>query len=120
MQSLCIPCSNERARAWREAHPYYSAQRASTGYFREGSVRWKRLWDRYGITEEEFHSLEVRQNDSCAICHKAARLVVDHDHSTGRVRGLLCTKCNTALHYVEDEEWIRIARSYLGMKESRD
>ncbi|PYQ17504.1 MAG: hypothetical protein DMF80_00495 [Acidobacteria bacterium] len=48
----------------------------------------------------------VDQKERCAICRKACgtgrRLAVDHDHQTGRVRGLLCFRCNTALARYEE------------------
>jgi hypothetical protein len=48
----------------------------------------------------------ARQNEQCAICHRQCgtgrRLAVDHDHQTGRIRGLLCFRCNTALARYEE------------------
>jgi len=53
---------------------------------------------RYGITTQEYADLLVKQHGGCAICGdnnaKGDKLVVDHDHETGIVRGLLCIKCN--------------------------
>lgn len=57
----------------------------------------------YGITLDDFNIILVSQNGVCAICQKPEtskrtnRLSVDHNHKTGKIRGLLCTKCNTAL-----------------------
>lgn len=61
----------------------------------------------YGITLEEYNRLSIRQNGVCAVCGtfqptKAhSRLCVDHDHDTGKVRGLLCSKCNIGLGIYE-------------------
>jgi hypothetical protein len=52
---------------------------------------------RYGITPEQYQKMLDRQGGICAICGrppKTLRLSVDHDHRTGRVRGLLCYQCN--------------------------
>ena len=68
----------------------------------------------YGITIDEYNSLLKKQNYRCAICggegflmdssrHKI-KLVVDHDHKTGAVRGLLCHNCNRALGLFHDAE----------------
>jgi len=64
------------------------------------------LVKRYGVTKEDYYKLLEEQNNVCAICHKAdisgRKLSVDHCHSTGEVRGLLCSKCNTALGLLGD------------------
>lgn len=112
VQCRCRPCANAKAAQWRAEHPFYSAQRAAAGAW-TGEVRWRRIEQRYGLTKEQFHALEAAQDHRCAICGKDARLVVDHCHKTGRVRGLLCTRCNTALHHLESTGWIESAQSYL-------
>jgi len=51
----------------------------------------------YGLTSEQYDALLERQGGRCAICRakpKSIRLAVDHDHGTGEVRGLLCSRCN--------------------------
>ena len=61
------------------------------------------LW-RYGISLEEFKTMEAIQGGVCAICHQLSlsRLHVDHDHVSGRIRGLLCHQCNVMLGYAKD------------------
>lgn len=52
---------------------------------------------KFGITPEQYDRMLADQNGVCAICErppKNRRLAVDHDHDTGRVRGLLCWWCN--------------------------
>lgn len=66
----------------------------------------------YGITIEEYEELVKKQNGVCAACfspeiHKANHtdvitLAVDHDHDSGKTRGLLCMKCNRALGLLDD------------------
>lgn len=56
-------------------------------------IRFKR----YGITQQDYENLLLKQNGICAICKLSTILVVDHDHQTLRVRGLLCSPCNSAL-----------------------
>ena len=61
------------------------------------------LGRKYGITLEEYAHLENNQNHSCATCGSSdTRLVLDHCHDTGKVRGLLCDPCNLALGKVKD------------------
>lgn len=61
----------------------------------------------YGITLEEYNRLFAEQNGRCAICgisqlELTKRLCVDHDHETGKVRGLICNMCNGGLGYFKD------------------
>src|SRR3977135_2015219 len=53
---------------------------------------------RYGLSLADYRALQQRQGNACAICRKLTRaLCIDHCHVTGRVRGLLCRSCNSAL-----------------------
>lgn len=60
---------------------------------------------RYGITRDVFEYMYQRQGRGCAICGRPRsgkrHLCVDHDHKTGRVRGLLCARCNSFLGWLE-------------------
>ncbi len=59
----------------------------------------------FGITVEQYEEMVNGQGGECRICHKTPkekqRLHIDHDHETGRIRGLLCFNCNTALGWYE-------------------
>lgn len=73
---------------------------------------------KYKITIDEFEEKLEQQNGVCEICKKENinkdRLSVDHDHTTGKIRGLLCYKCNRALGYFnEDKELFLQAIKYL-------
>lgn len=68
--------------------------------------RNSQLRRRYGISLWHYHQILDHQSGVCAICqspplpHRA--LVVDHDHTTGAVRALLCDRCNRTLGYLRD------------------
>jgi hypothetical protein len=81
-----------------------------------------KLKARYGITVEEYWEMHSSQEGLCAICDQPekrklrgnlALLVVDHCHSTGKVRGLLCFHCNKTLGHLENADWIDKAFGYL-------
>jgi hypothetical protein len=76
----------------------------------------------YGIDTAAIAALLVKQGGKCGICEmefgsarKGTKPHVDHDHNTGRVRGLLCQKCNLALAVVEKVGFIDRAYKYLGV-----
>jgi hypothetical protein len=68
------------------------------------------LRNSYGITLEQYQQMVNQQNNLCLGCGRpprgnhvnARRLNVDHDHKTGKVRGLLCSECNRALGLVDE------------------
>jgi hypothetical protein len=61
------------------------------------------LKTKYKIDINEYNKLLIQQNNKCIICSKEVKnLVVDHCHSTLKVRGLLCNNCNTGLGMFED------------------
>ena len=77
----------------------------------------------YGMTHELYEKIEEGQKSKCKICGGEGfimpvggkkKLVVDHDHATGKVRGLLCHNCNRGLGLFQDNEaLLRKAADYL-------
>ena len=69
---------------------------------------YKRNIEKYGISLKEFEELNTIQGNVCAICksvqtqERYSRLSIDHCHTTGQVRGLLCDLCNRGLGYFKD------------------
>jgi hypothetical protein len=93
--SKCKLCTKEYIKKDRQAHPEKYKQKnlkAKLKYF-------------YDLTFEQYQQMLKDQNGLCLGCGKSPksiRLNVDHDHETGKVRGLLCTNCNSALGAISD------------------
>jgi len=83
---------------------------------------WRSNIAKYGITPEQFFAMVKEQDNRCKICKREAgkrRLHIDHCHTTGKIRGLLCSPCNTSLGgFRDDPELLRAAIQYL--EENRD
>lgn len=114
-QRKCIECTIQSQKNSRQQNPdkYRIKNRKSN------------LKKKFGLTLEEFDVLSYLQNHVCAICQKAEttydaktklvkNLTVDHDHVTGKIRGLLCNKCNFGIGYFDDNiDYIASAITYL-------
>lgn len=74
---------------------------------RSETTRRNNLLYRYGLTPEDYDDMVHAQDGACAICEARCptgrRLAVDHCHKTGRVRGLLCMRCNTLIGRLESD-----------------
>jgi len=76
----------------------------------------------YGISAEQYDTLFREQGGVCAVCKKESdtdgknsKLQVDHNHTTGQVRGLLCYRCNVAIGMIsEDLDRVYQIMDYLG------
>ncbi|MGZ4126862.1 MAG: endonuclease VII domain-containing protein [Actinomycetota bacterium] len=100
LATYCKPCHNATIRRNKEKL--------------HGSERQFRLRLRYGIDETDLAWLALQQADVCGICGSQTRLHVDHDHRSGKVRGLLCFNCNRGLGYIRDDvQVLRNAVQYL-------
>lgn len=86
-------------------------------YSREQRKAYSREWilqSKYKISSSDFDAMVASQGGHCAMCEATERLHVDHCHSTGVVRGVLCVSCNRGLGYFKDDpEVLRRAIAYL-------
>lgn len=91
---ICSTCSTNRLKEYSKANP-------------------DKIWNKnckrlYGIDYNDYNTMLTEQNNSCAICKSTSagrghkHFSVDHDHITGKVRGLLCHNCNTGLGQFKD------------------
>lgn len=126
--------SQATQKRWRQRNPEKCRQK-SLKFARanpEKKKAWSRAWQKanpekrfaaelrrnFGITPGDYRAMLAAQGGVCAICRKPEkirqRLAVDHDHATGKVRGLLCRDCNTSLGKFGDSlEILRNAVAYL-------
>lgn len=95
-RSDCKACCSTRALEWQDAN----RQRQADTQF-----AWN-LMRNYGITKEEYDRILAEQGGVCGICGKDdpnQKLSVDHNHETGKVRGLLCSTCNRGIGLLNDD-----------------
>lgn len=117
---LANPEKTKAARAkYRAAHP--EVMKASTKRWQDANKERRliaRLAWKFGLTYAAYQSMLASQRNLCAICGGSAangrRLSVDHDHSTGAVRALLCAGCNAGLGLFRDNPRVLLkAAAYL-------
>lgn len=83
---------NARLRAWRKKNPEAARRNDANG----------RLKSKYGLSVEQVAAMRTTQGGRCAICgKKTERLFIDHCHTRGHVRALICQTCNTFLGWYE-------------------
>ena len=124
-QSRCKACFRLLNKAWEEAHPEdKEVDRVYAKRARQENPEKFRLRDliqglkKQGTTLDEYQAKLEEQGHVCAICgqinQNERRLAVDHDHTTGINRGLLCDLCNSALARLETiPNWAGLAQQYL-------
>jgi hypothetical protein len=104
-----VPANRERIKAYCKAY-YIAKGREKAKAYRlnhpeEGRARYR--IKHYDLSPAEYDAMFLRQGGACAICKKAEwnskGPYIDHDHVSGKVRGILCHRCNTALGHVLDD-----------------
>ena len=83
----------------------------------KNKITGRRLLRDYSLSLSDYNSLLEEQNNVCKVClvkPKKRKLFVDHCHSTGEVRGLLCHKCNSALGFLQED--VNIMRNLIEYK----
>lgn len=123
----CPQCFEEVTRVYTRGKPIrFCSQKCGKRYWRHqtrkrqkacGYVRRARLKSKFGMTEDDYNCLLSAQDGTCAVCKnppKKRRLAVDHDHKTGKVRGLLCFRCNYGIGFWHDRaDLLHAASIYL-------
>ena len=122
--SMCKNCYIQSRKdynsEWREQNADYIKESAAKKYNSEKrlEIHYKKEYD---ITLSDYDKMYAYQDGKCAICHgtdtktpKNGRFCVDHDHDTGKVRGLLCASCNRGIGLLKDDpETVLSAYKYL-------
>jgi len=93
--SRCKDCDHARVRTYHKNNRAKVTKRQLISHRRR----------EYGLTEEQYNYMVSSQNNMCAICNNPSHktLHIDHDHVTGKVRGLLCSNCNTGIGFFKDD-----------------
>lgn len=131
----CKKCISIISKEWRQDNPEKAKEHRkkyateSSDKIKETNKKWMsrnmdkikstKLKKAYGITIEQYKEMLHNQNNSCHICSRSQldltkSLAVDHNHKTGKVRGLLCSDCNIGLGCFKDNlKFLEIAISYI-------
>lgn len=91
---VCKVCHNARTKKRHAEKPELRRE-----------ANWRNKYGIIGMTMERYEAMYESQVGLCAVCGRAEKagrlLAVDHNHRSGAIRGLLCTKCNTTLGWIE-------------------
>lgn len=119
LQSQCRVCITLKKREYRNKNPHIH-RKASKKWTDNNKVPIYFKWTerKYNITKREYETFWKKQGGLCKICSSpfegVKRPAVDHDHVTGKVRGLLCSKCNAGLGQFNDNpDLLLLACDYL-------
>jgi hypothetical protein len=98
-RSYCKQCDRSRTDSWKENNKERIAEYNSS----------YKLQYNYGLSTEDYEKLLNKQNSKCAICNidqkdLKRKLVVDHCHSSNKVRGLLCSHCNVGIGMLKENQ----------------
>ncbi len=114
--TICKKCVTQQRKVWRENN---REQDRKNNVIKKRRKKLKAL----NMTEEDYKKLYNSQSGVCAICSDtdSKSLCVDHDHKSGKVRGLLCGSCNLALGCLRDNILlVESAGQYLSLHEGVD
>lgn len=102
----CKACSSIKGKARYHLNPEKYKVKVREYNRAHKEIRFLRRLKEKGVPLAWYHETLTRQNNCCAICSKpenGKRLAVDHCHTTNRLRGLLCSNCNTLLGLAHDD-----------------
>lgn len=120
LRSYCRECAKVERSEWYHARggaTWHKRYRKEKPEALNRHARKHHLKKNYGLSVQEYDQILADQEGHCALCPrqpKKKRLAVDHDHKTGKRRGLLCSLCNPALGaFHDDPVLLRKAADYL-------
>lgn len=109
LTTQCKLCFSIRSKEYRNRKPeiLQNWRIKNKEKFREYNTFYK-LQNKFNLSKEDYHKMLEKQNYVCKICKNIqikskAVLCVDHDHKTGKIRGLLCDLCNKGLGFFKDD-----------------
>lgn len=117
--TTCKSCFKQRAKEYYKTNKAYVLERISNLWLQQ---KERVLNEKYNLTLEDYTNMYNKQEGKCAICKshhelltdRHSQLKVDHCHATGKVRGLLCNKCNLGLgHFLDNVDSLHSAINYL-------
>ena len=99
---VCSKCKIKKPNSAFDKDRYHSSNLTSQC---KGCRSNSKIQQKYGLSNERYEKIKAKQDDCCAICkvEPPDKLCVDHDHLTGKVRGLLCHRCNRSLGSFNDD-----------------
>ena len=96
-RGICKTCSNSYYANRRITH-YDKIREYEKKFHKERRLRYQ-----YNTTKEFIEDLKESQDNKCAICFSEVKLVIDHCHTSMKIRGMLCSKCNVGLGQFKDD-----------------
>lgn len=113
-EKFCSSCNRIKP-----SSEFYTDKRTKNGLRAECKKcsRWKYILKQYNLMADEWRAIYKEQNGKCPICNSSLDdkdWHTDHDHKTGKIRGILCPRCNKGIgHFCDNPSYLRGAARYL-------